>query len=611
MTNSSSNQSKKLNLSEIVERKFVESFDINDWEIETENGFVDATQIHKTIEYEVYEIKLENNLSLRCADTHILIDEFYEEVFAIDSLNRNIRTKQGISKVTSVENLGYSEHMYDITVDSDEHTFYSNDILSHNTTALVAAVLHYAIFNDEKTVAVLANKRETALEILGRIQLAYENLPSFLQHGIITFNKSYITLENKSRIMAFASSSGAIRGYSINFLFIDESAHLENWTEFYTSVYPTISSGKESKIVLVSTPLGLNYYYKLWMDAINGLSEYIPIKVTWRDVPGRDEEWKRQQIANTSIEQFTQEHEAEFVGSAGTLIDGWRLKEIFETLPIKFSKTMRQFKEYVEGHNYVIVADVSRGKGIDNSAFIVVDVTQIPYEVVTTYYCNNITPDLFAETIYQASVYYKDAYVLVENNDAGCQTIQVLNDTYECENIMGTRTNPQAQKVISINGGSGFEFGVRTTKTIKAVGASRLKILVEQYSFVFGCSWLIDELNKFIRVGKSYEAQKDAHDDLVMCALLFAWLTTQDLFEDLTSINTTGTIRLKNEDRMANEMMPIGYVLDGIDTYGDDTLMELLTIQLPDYDEEFLNNINYSRATKEERDEDDNSNFFG
>ena len=386
-------------------------------------------------------------------------------------------------------------------------------------------------------------------------------------------------------------------------------AHLDNWTEFYTSVYPTISSGKESKIVLVSTPLGMNYYYKLWMDAINGLSEYIPIKVIWSDVPGRDEEWKRQQISNTSQEQFIQEHEAEFVGSAGTLIDGWRLKEIFEVSPIKFSKTMRQFKEYVEGNNYVIVADVSRGKGIDNSAFIVVDVTAIPYEIVTTYYCNNIAPDLFAEPIYQASVYYKGSYVLVENNDAGCQTLQVLNDTYECENIMGTITNTQNQKIISVNGGVGFEFGVRTTKTVKAVGASRLKLLVEQYSLIFGCSWVIDEMNKFIRVGKSYEAQKEAHDDLVMCTLLFSWLTTQDLFEDITLTNANSSIRLQNEERLANEMMPIGYVLDGLDSYGDDSISDFMSIQLPDYDEYLLNYKNVTKAEKKDLNSDDEINY--
>jgi hypothetical protein len=486
------------------------------------------------------------------------------------------------------------------TIHDNRYTIITTGRQSGKTTSLVAAILHYAIFNDEKTVAVLANKRETALEILGRIQLAYENLPSFLQHGIITFNKSYISLENKSRIMAFASSSGAIRGYSINFLFIDECAHLENWNEFYTSVYPTISSGKKSKIVLVSTPLGLNYYYKLWMDAINGNSEFIPIKVTWKDVPGRDEEWKRQQIANTSEEQFIQEHEAEFVGSAGTLIDGWRLKEIFEETPIKFSKTIRRFRDVEKDHSYVVIADVSRGKGIDNSAFIVVDVTQMPYQVCTTYYCNNIAPDLFAEFIYQASKYYNNAYVLVENNDAGCQTLQVLNDTYECENIIGTKTATNSNvKILSVNGGQGFEFGIRTTKTVKAVGTSRIKLLVENHSFLFGCSWLIEEMNKFIKVGKSYEAQKDAHDDLMMCTVLFAYLTTQEIFQDITDINTQGTLRQKREEDMAAEQLPIGYVIDGVN---DDIFEEedfgFFPIDLPEYDDQFLEYINRQRTEK-------------
>lgn len=711
-------------LSEEVNRKFIESFDVSDWEIETEDGFVDIQQIQKTIEYEVYEVILENGNSLKCADTHILIDEHYNEVYAIDSLNVNIRTKSGISKVTSVKSLNYFDNMYDMSIDSDKHTYYTNDILSHNTTAISANILHYVIFNSEKTVALLANKGDTAREILGRIQLAYENLPTWLQHGIIKYNDGSIELENNSRIIATSTSSSAIRGYSISFLYIDECvsgdtlvtiesntgkistvridslfnkilkseiqyksgykvltenglklfdgikrssantititfsdgsvleaterhlikksnqfievqdlivghivnglkiihisklsedtkyvydllnvddghhyitnnvtshncAFIEGWTEFYKSVYPTISSGQETKVVLVSTPNGLNFYYKLWEDAVKGISDYIPIKVTWRDVPGRDEEWKRQTIANTSEEAFTQEHEAEFIGSAGTLIDGWRLKELVEDTPIKSNKYLRQYKSVEENHIYVVVADVSRGKGIDNSAFIVVDVTTLPYQVVSTYYCDSIPPDLFSEPIYQAHIYYNKAFVLVENNDAGCETLRVLNDTYECDAILGTRPDTQNNRKMSINGGKGFEFGVRTTKTVKAVGCSRAKQLIENYSLLFGDRWIIDELNKFIRVGKSYEAQKEAHDDIAMCVILFSWLTTSELFTDLTSIDTRYILRQQMNERFEDELVAFA-VTDGLDSYGDDSYIEYQSIQLPDYDDSYF-----------------------
>lgn len=492
------------------------------------------------------------------------------------------------------------------TVHKNRFTILNCSRQSGKTTAISANILHYVIFNSEKTVALLANKGDTAREILGRIQLAYENLPTWLQQGVLKFNEGSLELENNSRIIATSTSSSAIRGYAISFLYIDECAFIEGWTEFYKSVYPTISSGQQTKVVLVSTPNGLNFYYKLWSDAVKGISDYIPIKVTWRDVPGRDEEWRRQTIANTSEEAFTQEHEAEFIGSAGTLIDGWRLKELVEETPIKTSAHLKQYKEAEEKHVYVLVADVSRGKGIDNSAYIVVDISQLPYTVVATYYCDTIPPDEFSEYIFRASEYYNKAFVLVENNDAGCQTIQVLNDTYECENLMGMMTDGQSRRVASVNGGQGFEFGVRTSKTVKAVGASRMKVLIENYSLMFGDKWIIDEINKFIRVGKSYEAQKEAHDDIVMCMLLFSWLTTQSIFEDMATMDARFIMQEQFGDRFQEEMLPFGFILDGIDTYGDDSGIEFMGIELADYEgTEFFDDMASRKKLYEE-----DSGFF-
>jgi hypothetical protein len=481
------------------------------------------------------------------------------------------------------------------TVHDNRYSIILTGRQSGKTTSIVASILHYVTFNDEKTVALLANKGDTAREILNRIQIAYENLPEWLQHGTIEFNKGSMVLENKCRIIASSTSSSAIRGFSISFLYIDECAFVENWDAFYKAVYPTISSGQETKIIFTSTPAGINHYHKLWKDAVEGRSSFVPIKVTWRDVPGRDEEWKRATIANTSEEAFIQEHEAEFIGSAGTLIDGWRLKELVEDNPIKANKFLRQYKAVEENHIYTLVADVSRGKGIDNSAFIVVDVSTLPYQVVTTYYCDTIPPDMFAEVIFQAYSYYNKAFVLVENNDAGCETLRVLNDTYECETILGMQTDGQGRRIVSINGGTAFEFGVRTSKTVKAVGCSRIKQLIETYSFLFGDKWIIDEANKFIRIGKSYEAQKDAHDDIMMCCVLFGWLTTQYLFEDLTTIDTRFSMREQFETRFEEELLPFGYVLDGLDTYGDDSGFEFESIQLPEYDEDFFEDMGLRR----------------
>jgi hypothetical protein len=487
------------------------------------------------------------------------------------------------------------------TVHDSRYTIILTGRQSGKTTSIVASILHYVTFNDEKTVALLANKGDTAREILSRIQIAFEQLPQWMQHVVVEFNKGSMVLENKCRIIASSTSGSAIRGFSISFLYIDEAAFVENWDAFYKSVYPTISSGKETKIVFTSTPAGLNHYHKLWKDAVEGRSGFTPLKVTWRDVPGRDEQWKKDTIANTSEEAFTQEHEAEFIGSAGTLIDGWRLKELVEDVPIKHNKYLRQYVEVQEGHIYAICADVSRGKGIDNSAFIVADITTLPYRVVSTYYCDSIPPDMFAEVIFQAYDYYNKAFVLVENNDAGCETLRVLNDTYECETLLGTKNDNQNRKVVAIGGGANFEFGVRTTKTVKAVGCSRIKQLIETYSFLFGDKWLIDELNKFIRVGSSYEAQKEAHDDIAMCAVLFGWLTTQYLFEDLTSIDTRYKLREQLEGRFEDELLPFGYITDGMDTYGDDFVDIFGGIELPDYEgTEFFDELKSRREKVEE-----------
>lgn len=462
---------------------------------------------------------------------------------------------------------------------------------SGKTTSLVASILHYVTFNDDKTVALLANKGETAREILGRIQLAYENLPHWMQHGVKEYNKGSMELENNSRIIAAATSAASIRGYSISFLYIDECAFVENWDEFYKSVYPTISSGRETKVVFTSTPNGLNHYYKFWNDAVNGKNGFIPIKVTWADVPGRDLKWKEETIANSSEEAFIQEHEAEFVGSSGTLIEASALKKLSEWTPIKANKYLRVYEDAQEGHQYVISADVSRGKGIDNSAFIVTDVTSLPYKIVCTYYCDAIPPDMYAEVIYQAYQRYNKAFCLIENNDAGCETIRVLHDIYECETILGTDQVDKRRRITIYGSSASYEMGLRTTKQTKAVGCSRIKSMIENGVIEFGDKWIIHEANRFIRKGSSYEAQPGEHDDIMMAMVNFGWLTTSDFFIDLTNIDTRWKIRQEYEERFENELLPIGYVLDGT----VESIVEFdnifSSIHTPDYEEEFFDDL--------------------
>jgi hypothetical protein len=442
------------------------------------------------------------------------------------------------------------------------------------STTTCAFVLWYIIFNPEKTVALLANKGETAREILGRIQLAYQHLPKWLQQGVKEWNKGSMELENNSRVLAAATSSDAIRGYSINLLFIDEAAFIENWDSFFTSVYPTISSGKESKIVLVSTPNGLNHFYKIWEYAHKSGEEnngYNPIRVMWHDVPGRDEAWKSQTLAsmNFDFEKFEQEYCVEFLGSSGTLIAGWKLKELVHRKPINTKDGLTVYYNPVAGNRYNIIVDVSEGRGLDYSAFHVIDVTQMPYQQVCVYRNNMITPLDYAEVVHRIAIAYNRAPVLVEVNNMGAQVSHSLHYDFEYDNVLSTENAGRNGKKVSTGFGAKVDMGVRTTQPVKANGCSMLKLLIEQNQLIINDFHTIEELARFSKKGKSYEAEDGAHDDLVMGLVLFGWLSDQQYFKDYTDINTLMRLRDKTDDEIMSDLSPFGFVDDGRDDSQD------------------------------------------
>jgi hypothetical protein len=433
------------------------------------------------------------------------------------------------------------------------------------STTTCAFILWYIIFNAEKTVALLANKGDTAREILGRVQLAYQHLPKWLQQGVKEWNKGSFVLENDSRVIAAATSSDAIRGYSINLLFIDEAAFIENWDEFFTSVYPTISSGKESKIVLVSTPNGLNHFYAIWENAEKQRNQYIPIKVMWWDVPGRDEQWQKDTLAamNFDTEKFEQEYCVEFMGSSGTLISGWKLKEMVHQIPIRQKDGLLMYKAPEQGRSYVCIVDVSRGKGLDYSAFQIIDVTQMPYVEVCTYRNNMITPIDYTDVIHQIAKMYNRCPVLVEINDIGEQVSHSLHYDFEYDNVLFTESAGRSGKRITSGFGNNIDKGIRTTKTVKNIGCSILKLLIEQNQLIINDMNTIKELSTFSKKGQSYEAESGNTDDLVMGLVLFAWLSDQQYFKDITNINTLIKLREKTEEDIMNDLLPFGYVDNG------------------------------------------------
>ncbi len=437
------------------------------------------------------------------------------------------------------------------------------------TTTAVAIILHYIIFNEHKNVGILSNKGEGSKEVLERVKLAYENLPKWMQHGIVEWNKNSIELENGCKVYAGTTTSSSIRGKSIAFLYIDECAFVEGYDEFFASVYPTISSGTETKLLMTSTPNGLNHFFKICEGAKQGTNGYQYTEVTWDLVPGRGDAWKQETLEalNFDQEKFAQEYECQFLGSSGTLLDGATLKMLQASYrePLHEAQGLAVYERPEPSKTYVCIVDVSRGKGLDYSAFHIIDVSKMPYRQVATYRNNFITPVDYADIIFRTTKSYNDAYVLVEINDIGGQVSDTLHFDFEVETLLYTESAGRAGKRISGGFGSNVDKGIRTTKQVKGIGCSILKLLCEQKQLLLCDFSTINELSTFSRKGASYEAEAGCHDDLVMGLVLFAWLTTQPFFKEITDINTMMRLREKTEEQIMDDLLPFGFTYDDIE----------------------------------------------
>jgi len=429
------------------------------------------------------------------------------------------------------------------------------------TTTAVAVILHYIIFNEHKTVALLANKGDAAREILDRIKIAYEALPKWLQQGVMEWNKGSVEFENGCKIIAGSTSSSAIRGKSISFLYIDETAFVENWDEFFASVFPTISSGETTKMLYTSTPNGLNHFYKTCQGAKEDTNGFEYVEVPWQKVPGRDDAWKQETLAAMDFDKqkFNQEFECGFLGSSGTLIDGAKLKTLVTQRPIAETQHMRVYEQPIKGHVYCLIADVSRGKGLDYSAFHVIDVTTMPYKQVFVYRDNTISPIDYASTIHNVLKRYNDAYTLVEINDIGGQVTDLLHHEFECETMLLTESAGRSGKRLSTGFSKNADKGIRTTKSVKAVGCNMIKMLIEQDQIIINDFDTVNEFSTFSRRGKTYQAESGRHDDLVMGLVLFGWMSDQAFFKEITDINTVDKLKQRNENAMIESLLPIGF----------------------------------------------------
>ena len=441
---------------------------------------------------------------------------------------------------------------------------------SGKSTTIIAYLLHFVLFNPSVNVAILANKLATARELLGRLKLAYEHLPKWMQQGVMEWNKGSIELENGSKILASATSSSAVRGGSFNMIFMDEFAYIPQGVaeEFFSSVYPTISSGKTTKVLIVSTPKGLNMYYRMWMDAIEGRNTYVPIEVHWSDVPGRDAKWKEQTIANTSEEQFRTEFECDFIGSTNTLVSSSKLKSLAYKTPIhKNDEGLRIYEEPKKDHIYFVGVDVARGTGLDYHAFSVIDITRDdePYKVVATFKNNELSPMVFPTVVHSLCKQFNNAYCMVEINDIGGQVADILHNEFEYENIL--MTSVRGRKGQTLDGGfgqGGSQLGIRTTIATKRVGCSNLKNLIEEDKLLIEDFGIIDELISFIAKRQSFEADDGHNDDLVMSLILFAWCTTQQYFKDLLNMDVRKAMYKEKLEQIEEEMTPFGFIDTGM-----------------------------------------------
>jgi hypothetical protein len=442
------------------------------------------------------------------------------------------------------------------------------------STTIISDILHQALFTPNQNIAILANKEKLAKGHMDRLKTAYENLPKWLQQGVKEWNKHSIELENGSKIIASATSASAIRGGSFNYILLDEFAYVpENIADdFYSSVYPTITSGKTTKLVVISTPHGLNLFYKLWIDATEKRNAFKSIDVHWSDVPGRDDEWYRNELQNLGEERFKTEHECEFIGSTNTLISATKLRKlVFKTPIYQNSEGLKVYEKPITNtnkpelsHMYVMTVDTSRGVGQDYHAFSIIDITEMPYKVVATFKNNVISPLIYPNAILPVAKQYNNAYILVELNDIGGQVADILHNEYEYENLLVSSV--RGRKGQTLDGGFGkaeIQRGIRTTKAVKKLGCSVLKSMIESDKLIVNDYETIRELVSFVSKNNSYEAESSYNDDLVICLILFSWLSTQNYFKDLTNLDIRQSLFNDKLKQLEDEMLPLGFVDDG------------------------------------------------
>jgi hypothetical protein len=421
-------------------------------------------------------------------------------------------------------------------------------------------ILWYALFHPDQTIAILANKGATAREMLARITLALENTPFFLQPGTKALNKGSIEFSNNSRIIAAATSGSSIRGLSVNLLFLDEFAFVENAAQFYTSTYPVISSGNTSRVIITSTANGIgNIFHKIYEGAVQGTNEFKPFRVDWWDVPGRDEQWKDQTIANTSELQFQQEFGNTFFGTGNTLISADALMNMKAKPPVSVGD-INVYKEPKANHDYIMTVDVAKGRGQDYSTFNIIDISTNPFKQVACYRNNLISPILFPDIIHKWAKRYNEAYVIIESNDQGAVVANGLYYDIEYENM-------HVESMIKAGA-----IGMTMNRKVKRIGCSNLKDLIEEKRLHIVDLQTITECSTFEARGNSFEASDGNHDDLVMNLVMFAWYVGTEAFSNQTDMTMKQMLYEEKMKAIEDDITPVGIIDDGVETEKSETI---------------------------------------
>lgn len=460
----------------------------------------------------------------------------------------------------------YQDDMLDIMVPATRAIFKLPR--QSGKSAIVAAFLVWeVVFQDYHSCSILANKEKSAKNILKKVKMIYKTLPIWMQQGVTGWSKLSIELENESYIEASATSASGIRSDSINTLVIDECAWIPKniWDEFYSSIYPTVSSSKKSKIIMVSTPRGMNHYYKFWNDAELDRNVFRHYGVSYMDVPAYAEPgFKEQTIQEIGLQKWMQEYECEFLGSSGTLISSYHLQNTLvmkDPADIRFEDKFRIFEMPIVGedaHQYIVMADFGEGVGLDYNTIQVMDVTAgPPWTEVAVYEDNETAPAEIPYILERIGKFYNEALVIGETNNIGIGILDDLNYDLEYENIF--YGDEKVSGVLSNH------FGIKMTKHSKMTGNARLKANIEDGNLIIQDQGTITQFSTYIKKGTSYAAEEDTdHDDLVTPLVLFSYFMAKRNWTE----NWLDQDRLKNKGKISKieeDLLPAGYVDDGIE----------------------------------------------